>query len=75
MFRAEDQHSCNRNVTSVIYLAALSDYNSSIIEDRTSNGMTESLILWQSIVNSNCECAEDVLGSWKSSKLRCLLDP
>lgn len=46
--------SCFENVTSIIFLAALSDYNSCIIEDRNSNGMREALVLWESIVNSQC---------------------
>ncbi|BEI89763.1 uncharacterized protein CcaverHIS019_0211250 [Cutaneotrichosporon cavernicola] len=44
--------SCFENVTSIIFLAALSDYNSCLIEDRDSNGMHEALALWESIVNS-----------------------
>ncbi|WOO82500.1 Guanine nucleotide-binding protein alpha-2 subunit [Vanrija pseudolonga] len=44
--------SCFEGVTSIIFLVSLSDYNSSIIEDRDSNGMIEALILWESIVNS-----------------------
>lgn len=47
--------SCFENVTSVIFLASLSDYNSGIIEDLNSNGMQEALMLWASIVNSQCE--------------------
>lgn len=58
--------SCFESVTSIIFLASLSDvscpacarspqYNSCIIEDKNSNGMVEALILWQSIINSPCE--------------------
>ncbi len=47
--------SCFENVTSIIFLAALSDYNSCLIEDRDSNGMHEALVLWESIVNSQCQ--------------------
>lgn len=46
--------SCFENVTSIIFLAALSDYNSCLVEDRDSNGMHEALVLWESIVNSQC---------------------
>lgn len=61
--------SCFENVTSIIFLAALSDYNSCIIEDRRSNGMREALVLWESIVNSQCGCDMSVLtpGFLKSS--------
>ncbi|RSH82524.1 uncharacterized protein EHS24_007504 [Apiotrichum porosum] len=45
--------SCFENVTSIIFLASLSDYNSCIIEDAESNGMLEALILWESILNSH----------------------
>ncbi|KAL7423443.1 hypothetical protein Q5752_001023 [Cryptotrichosporon argae] len=44
--------SCFENVTSIIFLVALSDYNSCLIEDKDTNGMVEALILWESIVNS-----------------------
>jgi guanine nucleotide-binding protein subunit alpha len=51
--------SCFENVTSVIFLASLADYNSGIIEDRNSNGMQEALMLWGSIVNSQCESCRE----------------
>lgn len=60
--------SCFENVTSIIFLAALSDYNSCLIEDRDSNGMHEALVLWESIVNSQCESApRSVLSAQGSS--------
>lgn len=49
---------CFEGVTSIIFLASLSDYNSCIIEDHESNGMQEALVLFESIVNSQCECGE-----------------
>lgn len=36
----------------VVFITALSDYSSGIIEDLSSNGMVESLVLFESIVNS-----------------------
>ncbi|KAK4683577.1 hypothetical protein P7C73_g6666, partial [Tremellales sp. Uapishka_1] len=44
--------SCFENVTAIIFMVALSDYNSCLIEDKDSNGMMESLILFESVVNS-----------------------
>ena len=63
--------SCFEGVTSIIFVVALSDYNASIIEDTSelpetdvrlkltvgANGMKEALILWESIVNSQCQCS------------------
>ncbi|RSH88616.1 hypothetical protein EHS25_002843 [Saitozyma podzolica] len=36
----------------VVFITALSDYSSGIVEDLSSNGMVESLVLFESIVNS-----------------------
>ncbi|WVQ81951.1 hypothetical protein IAT38_004078 [Cryptococcus sp. DSM 104549] len=44
--------SCFENVTAILFLVALSDYNSCLIEDRESNGMQEALLLFDSICNS-----------------------
>ncbi|KGB79401.1 guanine nucleotide-binding protein G(o) subunit alpha [Cryptococcus deuterogattii 99/473] len=44
--------SCFENVTAILFLVALSDYNSCLIEDRESNGMQEALMLFDSICNS-----------------------
>ncbi|WVN90178.1 uncharacterized protein L203_105414 [Cryptococcus depauperatus CBS 7841] len=44
--------SCFENVTAILFLVALSDYNSCLIEDRESNGMQEALTLFSSICNS-----------------------
>ncbi|ORX38624.1 putative heterotrimeric G-protein GTPase [Kockovaella imperatae] len=44
--------SCFEDVTAIIFIFSLADYNAGIIEDTSSNGMMEALILWESIVNS-----------------------
>jgi len=44
--------SCFENVTSILFLVSLADYNACIIEDRDSNGMVEALVLWESVANS-----------------------
>lgn len=44
--------SCFENVTSVIFLVSLADYNQGILEDAQSNGMVEALVLFESICNS-----------------------
>ncbi|WWC90831.1 uncharacterized protein L201_005768 [Kwoniella dendrophila CBS 6074] len=44
--------SCFENVTAILFLVSLSDYNSCLIEDRESNGMQEALLLFDSICNS-----------------------
>ena len=43
---------CFENVTSVIFLAAISEYDQVLIEDETVNRMTEALTLFDSICNS-----------------------
>ncbi|KAH6897851.1 heterotrimeric G-protein alpha subunit, GPA3-like protein [Coprinopsis sp. MPI-PUGE-AT-0042] len=43
---------CFENVTSIIFCAALSDYDQVLREDKTQNRMVESLTLWESVVNS-----------------------
>ncbi|KAH6897853.1 heterotrimeric G-protein alpha subunit, GPA3-like protein [Coprinopsis sp. MPI-PUGE-AT-0042] len=40
------------SVTSVIFCTLLSDYDRVLREDRTQNRMAESLILWESVINS-----------------------
>lgn len=43
---------CFEDVTSVIFVVALSEYDQVLLEDSTQNRMAESLILFDSIVNS-----------------------
>ena len=43
---------CFENVTSVIFLAAISEYDQVLIEDETVNRMQEALTLFDSICNS-----------------------
>ncbi|RKP21588.1 G-alpha-domain-containing protein [Rozella allomycis CSF55] len=43
---------CFENVTSVIYIVSLSEYDQTLIEDSTQNRLIESLVLFESIVNS-----------------------
>lgn len=44
--------SCFEAVTSIIFCVALSEYDQTLIEDSTQNRMLESLMLFESIVNS-----------------------
>ncbi|KAJ9092471.1 hypothetical protein QFC20_007358 [Naganishia adeliensis] len=44
--------SCFENVTAVLFLVALSGYNSTLVEDKDSNQMHEALMLFDSICNS-----------------------
>ncbi|ORY35418.1 guanine nucleotide binding protein, alpha subunit [Naematelia encephala] len=44
--------SCFEGCQAVLFLASLADYNQGILEDTSSNGMLESLLLFESIVNS-----------------------
>lgn len=43
---------CFENVTAIIFLAAISEYDQVLIEDETVNRMTEALTLFDSICNS-----------------------
>ena len=43
---------CFEGVTALLFVAALSSYDESLAEDRDSNGMRESLILFDSLVNA-----------------------
>lgn len=54
----DSRAACFEGVTSVLFLASLSDYNAAIVEDRDANGMEESLIIWGGIVNSQCNVSE-----------------
>ncbi|CAM9287221.1 unnamed protein product [Pylaiella littoralis] len=44
---------CFDNVTAVIYVAALSEYNQGMFEDATTNRMTEAVTLFQGICSNN----------------------
>lgn len=44
--------SCFEGVTSIIFCVALSEYDQTLIEDNTQNRMVESLMLFDSVVNS-----------------------
>ncbi|KAJ3905859.1 heterotrimeric G-protein alpha subunit, GPA3-like protein [Lentinula edodes] len=43
---------CFESVTSIIFCTALSEYDQVLLEERNQNRMTESLILFESIINS-----------------------
>lgn len=42
---------CFENVTSIIFIAALSEYDQTLFEDETQNRLTESLLLFDNIIN------------------------
>ncbi|KAF5322848.1 hypothetical protein D9619_002294 [Psilocybe cf. subviscida] len=43
---------CFESVTSIIFCTALSDYDQVLLEDRSQNRMNESLLLFESVINS-----------------------
>ncbi|KDR66643.1 hypothetical protein GALMADRAFT_232380 [Galerina marginata CBS 339.88] len=43
---------CFESVTSIIFCTALSEYNQALLEDETTNRMLESLVLFESVINS-----------------------
>lgn len=43
---------CFENVTSIIFCVAISEYDQVLLEETTQNRMDESLILFESVVNS-----------------------
>lgn len=49
---------CFEAVTSILFCVALSEYDQVLLEDSTQNRMAESLVLFESVVNSRtCACA------------------
>ncbi|KAG6908063.1 guanine nucleotide-binding protein subunit alpha [Tephrocybe rancida] len=59
MFDVGGQHSerkkwihCFESVTSIIFCTALSEYDQVLLEEKTQNRMTESLVLFESVINS-----------------------
>ncbi|KAG6840731.1 guanine nucleotide-binding protein subunit alpha [Blastosporella zonata] len=43
---------CFESVTSIIFCTALSEYDQVLLEEKTQNRMTESLVLFESVINS-----------------------
>ncbi|KAF5321516.1 hypothetical protein D9619_002287 [Psilocybe cf. subviscida] len=43
---------CFEGVTSIVFCAALSDYDQVLLEEKTQNRMSESLLLFESVINS-----------------------
>ena len=43
---------CFESVTSIIFCVALSEYDQTLLEDPSQNRMAESLVLFESVINS-----------------------
>lgn len=48
---------CFEAVTSIIFCVALSEYDQALLEDNQQNRLSESLVLFESIVNSRTSCS------------------
>jgi len=49
---------CFESVTSIIFCTALSEYDQVLLEDQKQNRMTDSLLLFESVINSRCKLSK-----------------